>query len=111
MLHTLRNYTRPYQPLAQIFEPDQHTVEIRGLRSSALDRATRRCRYCPRPAERHLLVSSRYDEATPLIVGQIQERIPGSKWVIFEKRRATCLTSRSPKHFWTAMQTFRLTVD
>jgi L-proline amide hydrolase len=31
-----------------------------------------------------LLVSGRYDEATPLIVGQIQERIPGAQWTIFE---------------------------
>ena len=31
-----------------------------------------------------LLVSGRYDEATPLIVGQIHERIPGAEWVIFE---------------------------
>ena len=32
-----------------------------------------------------LLVSGRHDEATPLIVGQIHERIPGSKWVLFEE--------------------------
>ena len=32
-----------------------------------------------------LLVSGRYDEATPLIVGQIQERIPGAQWTIFEE--------------------------
>ena len=31
-----------------------------------------------------LLVSGRYDEATPLIVGEIHERVPGSEWVIFE---------------------------
>jgi L-proline amide hydrolase len=32
-----------------------------------------------------LLVSGRYDEATPLIVGQIHERIAGSEWTIFEE--------------------------
>ena len=32
-----------------------------------------------------LLVSGRYDEATPAIVGEIHERIPGSEWVIFEE--------------------------
>jgi L-proline amide hydrolase len=31
-----------------------------------------------------LLVSGRHDEATPLIVGQIHERIPGAQWVVFE---------------------------
>jgi L-proline amide hydrolase len=31
-----------------------------------------------------LLLSGRYDEATPLIVGQIHERIAGAEWVIFE---------------------------
>ena len=32
-----------------------------------------------------LLVSGRYDEATPHIVGQIHERIPGAEWEIFEE--------------------------
>jgi L-proline amide hydrolase len=32
-----------------------------------------------------LLVSGRYDEATPLIVEQIHERIPGAHWTIFEE--------------------------
>jgi L-proline amide hydrolase len=31
-----------------------------------------------------LLVSGRHDEATPLIVGQIHERIAGSEWALFE---------------------------
>jgi len=31
-----------------------------------------------------LLLSGRYDEATPLIVGTIHTRIPGSEWIIFE---------------------------
>jgi L-proline amide hydrolase len=32
-----------------------------------------------------LLVSGRYDEATPLIVGQIHDRIPGAEWTVFEQ--------------------------
>jgi L-proline amide hydrolase len=32
-----------------------------------------------------LLVSGRHDEATPLIVGQIHERIAGSEWALFEE--------------------------
>jgi L-proline amide hydrolase len=32
-----------------------------------------------------LLVSGRYDEATPHIVEQIHERIPGAQWTIFEE--------------------------
>ena len=32
-----------------------------------------------------LLVSGRHDEATPLIVGQIHERIAGSQWALFEE--------------------------
>ena len=32
-----------------------------------------------------LLVSGRYDEATPRIVGEIHERIPGSEWALFEE--------------------------
>ena len=32
-----------------------------------------------------LLVSGRYDEATPRIVGEIHDRIPGAQWRIFEE--------------------------
>ena len=31
-----------------------------------------------------LLISGRYDEATPLIMGQVHRGIPGSEWVLFE---------------------------
>jgi L-proline amide hydrolase len=31
-----------------------------------------------------LLLSGRYDEATPAIVETIHQRIPGSQWVLFE---------------------------
>jgi proline-specific peptidase len=36
-----------------------------------------------------LLLSGRYDEATPTIVGAIHERIPGSRWKIFEESSHT----------------------
>jgi L-proline amide hydrolase len=36
-----------------------------------------------------LLLSGRYDEATPLIVGTIHERIPGSEWIVFESSSHT----------------------
>jgi proline-specific peptidase len=36
-----------------------------------------------------LLLSGRYDEATPTIVGAIHERIPGSRWTIFEESSHT----------------------
>ncbi len=32
-----------------------------------------------------LLISGRYDEATPLIVGQIHDRIQRSEWELFEQ--------------------------
>ena len=32
-----------------------------------------------------LLISGRHDEATPLIMGQIHQRIPGAEWTIFEE--------------------------
>jgi proline-specific peptidase len=32
-----------------------------------------------------LLLSGRYDEATPLMVETIHRSIPGSEWVLFEK--------------------------
>lgn len=36
-----------------------------------------------------LLLSGRYDEATPTIVGAIHERIPGSEWIVFEESSHT----------------------
>jgi proline-specific peptidase len=36
-----------------------------------------------------LLLSGRYDEATPTIVGAIHERIPGARWTIFEESSHT----------------------
>jgi len=34
---------------------------------------------------RTLLLSGRYDEATPYIVEQIHQRVPGSEWTVFEE--------------------------
>jgi L-proline amide hydrolase len=45
------------------------------------------------------LVSGRYDEATPHIVEQIHQRIPGAQWQLFDSR-ATCRTSRSRRRSW-----------
>jgi len=36
-----------------------------------------------------LLLSGRYDEATPLIVGTIHARIPGAEWIVFENSSHT----------------------
>jgi len=57
-----------------------------------------------------LLVSGRHDEATPLIVGQIHERIPGAEWVLFED------SSHMPhveEHdaFLAAVESFLQTID
>jgi L-proline amide hydrolase len=57
-----------------------------------------------------LLVSGRHDEATPLIVGQIHERIPGAQWEIFED------SSHMPhveeqEAFLQRVEAFLLTVD
>ena len=57
-----------------------------------------------------LLVSGRYDEATPLIVGQIHERIPGAGWVVFEKS-SHMPHVEEPEAFLDAVQTFLLTID
>jgi L-proline amide hydrolase len=34
---------------------------------------------------RTLVISGRYDEATPLIARTVQEGIPGARWVLFEE--------------------------
>ncbi len=57
-----------------------------------------------------LLVSGRYDEATPLIVGQIHERIPGAEWVLFEES-SHMPHVEEPAAFLAAVETFLLTVD
>ena len=57
-----------------------------------------------------LLVSGRYDEATPLIVGQIHERIPGAEWVLFEESSHMPHVEESVA-FLAAVETFLLTID
>jgi L-proline amide hydrolase len=57
-----------------------------------------------------LLVSGRHDEATPLIVGTINERIPGSDWVIFEES-SHMPHVEEPELFLETVETFLRTVD
>jgi L-proline amide hydrolase len=57
-----------------------------------------------------LLVSGRYDEATPLIVGQIAERIPGARWVIFEDS-SHMPHVEEPAAFLDAVEGFLRTID
>ncbi|MCI0636008.1 MAG: proline iminopeptidase-family hydrolase [Actinobacteria bacterium] len=57
-----------------------------------------------------LLVSGRHDEATPLIVGQIHERIPGAEWVIFEES-SHMPHVEEPEAFLEAVEAFLQTID
>jgi L-proline amide hydrolase len=57
-----------------------------------------------------LLVSGRHDEATPLIVGEIHERIPGAEWVIFEDS-SHLPHVEEPEAFIEAVERFLRTVD
>ena len=57
-----------------------------------------------------LLVSGRHDEATPLIVGQIHERIPGAEWVIFEES-SHMPHVEEPEAFLDAVEAFLRTID
>jgi L-proline amide hydrolase len=57
-----------------------------------------------------LLVSGRYDEATPLIVGAIHERIPGSEWVIFEESSHMPHVEEADA-FLDTVETFLRTID
>ena len=57
-----------------------------------------------------LLVSGRHDEATPLIVGQIHERIPGSRWVLFEESSHTPHVEE-PEAFLETVEGFLRTID
>ena len=57
-----------------------------------------------------LLVSGRYDEATPLIVGEIHERIPGAEWVIFEES-SHMPHVEEPEAFLDAVDAFLRTID
>lgn len=57
-----------------------------------------------------LLVSGRYDEATPHIVGQMHERIPGAEWVLFEES-SHLPHVEEPEAFLDAVEAFLRTID
>jgi len=57
-----------------------------------------------------LLISGRYDEATPLIVGQIHERIPGSEWALFEES-SHMPHVEEPVAFLERVEAFLRTID
>ena len=52
-----------------------------------------------------LLISGRHDEATPLIVGTIHDRIPGSRWEIFEES-SHMPHIEEPEAFLTTVEAF-----
>jgi L-proline amide hydrolase len=57
-----------------------------------------------------LLVSGRYDEATPRIVGEIHDRIPGSEWMLFEESSHTPHLEE-PDAFLERVEAFLETID
>jgi L-proline amide hydrolase len=57
-----------------------------------------------------LLISGRHDEATPRIVGEIHERIPGAQWVLFEESSHTPHLEE-PEAFLEAVESFLRTID
>jgi L-proline amide hydrolase len=57
-----------------------------------------------------LLVSGRHDEATPLIVGQIHERIPGAEWTVFEES-SHLPHIEEPEAFLDRVDRFLATID
>jgi L-proline amide hydrolase len=57
-----------------------------------------------------LLVSGRYDEATPLIVGEIHKRIPNAQWIVFEKS-SHMPHVEEPEAFLDAVESFLRTID
>jgi len=57
-----------------------------------------------------LLISGRYDEATPHIVEQIHSRIPGAQWRIFEES-SHMPHVEEPEGFLEAAEAFLTTVD
>jgi L-proline amide hydrolase len=57
-----------------------------------------------------LLVSGRYDEATPHIVEQIESRIPGAQWKLFESS-SHMPHVEEPEGFLDAVEAFLKTVD
>jgi len=57
-----------------------------------------------------LLVSGLYDEATPLIVEQVHERIPGAEWALFEES-SHMPHVEEPEAFLERVETFLRTID
>ena len=57
-----------------------------------------------------LLVSGRHDEATPLIVGKIHERIPGAEWALFEDS-SHLPHVEEPEAFLDRVEAFLRTID
>jgi L-proline amide hydrolase len=57
-----------------------------------------------------LLVSGRYDEATPRIVEQIHQRIPGAQWQLFEES-SHMPHVEEPEAFLEAVEAFLKTID
>ena len=57
-----------------------------------------------------LLVSGRYDEATPLVVGRIHDRIPRSQWVVFEES-SHMPHVEEPEAFLRTVEGFLQTID
>jgi L-proline amide hydrolase len=57
-----------------------------------------------------LLVSGRHDEATPLIVGHIHERIPDAEWAIFEES-SHMPHVEEPEAFLERVEAFLATID
>ena len=57
-----------------------------------------------------LLLSGRYDEATPHIVEQIHTRIPGARWQLFEESSHTPHLEE-PEAFLAAVEAFLATID
>ena len=57
-----------------------------------------------------LLISGRYDEATPHIVEQIHERIPGAQWELFEES-SHMPHVEEPEAFLERVEAFLRTID
>ena len=55
-------------------------------------------------------MSGRYDEATPLIVGEIHERIPGAEWEMFEES-SHIPHIEEPELFLERVERFLRTID
>ena len=50
-------------------------------------------------------MSGRHDEATPRIVGEIRDRIPGSEWVLLEESSHSPHVEE-PERFLDAVESF-----